>query len=57
MRQKQELKTKRLCRDCAHARDFHSMSLLNEPILRKCDFQQYSMLLNHDYCERFKPKL
>jgi hypothetical protein len=56
MRKKQEVIIKRFCRDCAHARDFHSMSLLNEPILCKCDFQRYSMLLNHDFCEHFKNK-
>ena len=56
MIKKPVFKIKCLCRDCAHARDFHSMSLLNEPILCKCDYQRYSMLLNHDSCDNFKRK-
>nr|DAI24189.1 MAG TPA: hypothetical protein [Caudoviricetes sp.] len=56
MIKKPVIKIKCLCRDCAHARDFHSMSLLNEPILCKCDYQRYSMLLNHDSCDNFKRK-
>nr|DAO50296.1 MAG TPA: hypothetical protein [Caudoviricetes sp.] len=57
MTKNRSVRIKYFCKDCAHAREFHSMSLLNEPILCKCDFQRHSMLLNHDCCEYFKHKL
>lgn len=57
MRKKEQKTIKRFCRDCNNSRDYHSMSLEGKPILCKCNFQRYSMLLNHDYCEHFKQRL
>ena len=43
-------------RDCAHARDFHSMSLSGNYILCRCDYFPYSMILNDTVnCKDFKP--
>ena len=55
MAKKKIEKQKNFCRQCAHARDFQNISFkTGKPILCKCDFQEYSMLLNYDWCENFK---
>lgn len=56
MKKVKEPKVRHFCRECAHARDFHSMNLNNEPICCKCDFKEFSQLLNYDCCEHFKMK-
>lgn len=57
MRKKKEDKKRRFCRDCAHATDFHSMSLKGKPILAKCQYQESSVLLNWDCCLHFKMRM
>lgn len=56
MRKKKEDNVRHFCRECAHSKDYHSMSLKGEPILCKCPYQRWSMLLNWDCCEHFKMK-
>ena len=46
MRKKKEDKKRHFCRECAHATDFHNMSLKGQPILAKCPYQEWSVLLN-----------
>ena len=53
---KKKANVQHFCRECAHANDFHSMSLKGEPILCKCTFHEWSRLLNWDCCEHFKPR-
>lgn len=44
-------------RDCAFARDFHDLNYKGEPILCKCDYFPYSMLLSDPACyDNFKLK-
>lgn len=57
MRKKKEEEKLHFCRECAHATDFHSMSLKGQPILAKCPYQEWSILLNWDCCKHFKMKL
>lgn len=57
MRKKKAEQVRHFCRECAHAYDHHSMSLAGNPILCRCKFQKFCMLLNWDCCEHFKPKL
>lgn len=54
MRNKKEIKKQYFCRDCAHATDFHDLNLKGSPILCKCQFFEWSKLLNWDCCEHFK---
>lgn len=56
MARKKVDKTRHFCRECAYAKDFHSMSLKGEPILCKCPFFEHSKLLNWECCEHFKQK-
>ena len=56
MRKKKDDKVKHSCRECAHAVDYHSLSLKGEPILCKCQFFEFSKLLNWECCDHFKIK-
>lgn len=43
--------------DCAHARDFHDIGAYGQPILCKCDYFKYNMLIRDNACrEHFKLK-
>lgn len=57
MRKKKEDKKQHFCRECAHATDYHSMSIEGKPILAKCPYQKWSVLLNWDSCEHFKIRM
>lgn len=50
-------KPEHTCKDCKHAKDFHSKALDGRWILCKCPFQQYSKFLNWDYCEHFEKRI
>lgn len=45
MRKKKEDKKQHFCRECAHATDYHSMSLEGKPILAKCPYQNGAFFL------------
>ncbi len=49
--------SKKLCRDCDKAYDFHCKNVKGEFFMCRCPFMEYSMLMNHEGCEQhFKPK-
>nr|DAW48892.1 MAG TPA: leucine-rich repeat protein [Caudoviricetes sp.] len=53
MRKKGEF-VRHFCRECSYAKNFHSMDLKGNPILCKCDFFEFSKLLNWECCKHFK---
>lgn len=43
--------------DCAYARDFHDIGASGQPILCKCDYFPYNMLIKDRACfDNFKQK-
>ena len=44
------------CKNCAHARDFHTKNWKGEFFLCRCDYQSRSMFINIEGCDMFKPK-
>ena len=56
-KQKEVVKVKNLCRDCANSYDYHDLNYLRVPILCRCPHKRFSLLLNCDGCEEnFKLK-
>ena len=44
-------------RDCVHARDFFDLNYKGEPILCRCDYAEFAILLNDKAClKHFKKK-
>ena len=37
-------------RDCVHATDFYSLDYKGDPILCRCKYEQFSMLLSDNAC-------
>ena len=45
-------------RDCVHATDFYSLDYKGDPILCRCKYEQFSMLLSDNACiTNFKLKV
>lgn len=45
-----KIKSKNTHGDCKHARDFHDIGARGQPILCKCDFYPYNMLIRDNAC-------
>lgn len=44
-------------RDCVYAKDLFDLNYLGEPILCRCQYKDYALLLNDPACEQhFKQK-
>lgn len=40
-----------LCRDCVNAYDFYEKGANGKPFLGKCQYVEFSVLLNYDGCD------
>lgn len=49
-------KIKQLCKDCEHLKALPELNHSGVEFLGTCEFQEFTFLINHNNCKKFKSK-